>query len=68
MPLVDQSVDVLFLAYNRLAFTQESFKALLENTDWQYVQRLSVYDDGSVDGTREWLEVGAYSESGVLQK
>ena len=56
MALVNQSVDILFLAYNRLAFTQKSFEALLENTDWQYVQRLSVYDDGSVDGTREWLK------------
>ena len=49
-------VDLLFLACNRLAFTQESFTALLENTDWDYVQTLHVYDDGSVDGTDQWLE------------
>jgi len=49
-------VDVLYLACNRLEFTQETFTALLNNTDWPYVHELFVYDDGSVDGTREWLE------------
>lgn len=53
--MTEQSVDLLFLAFNRLEFTQESFNALLKNTDWQYIQQLSVYDDGSVDGTRDWL-------------
>jgi hypothetical protein len=48
-------VDVIYLTFNRLAFTQTSFAALLSNTDWQHVDRLIVYDDGSEDGSREWV-------------
>lgn len=51
-----QSVDLLYLACNRLEFTQETFAALVANTDWEYIHELFVYDDGSTDGTREWLE------------
>jgi cellulose synthase/poly-beta-1,6-N-acetylglucosamine synthase-like glycosyltransferase len=43
------------LACNRLEFTQETFTTLLATTDWRYVHELFVYDDGSQDGTREWL-------------
>ncbi len=50
------SVEILYLAFNRLAFTQVSFNLLLEHTDWSLVDRLVVYDDGSKDGTAEWLE------------
>lgn len=50
------NVDVLFVSFNRLRFTQESFGALLANTDWNSVNRLVLADDGSWDGTREWLE------------
>ncbi len=49
------SLDVLYLAYNRLAFTQHTFPLLLANTDWSLVDRLVVYDDGSKDGTKAWL-------------
>lgn len=52
----ERSVDLMYLACNRLEFTRESFSALLTNTDWEYVHELFVCDDGSVDGTREWLE------------
>jgi len=49
-------VDLMYLACNRLEFTRETFTTLLGNTDWRYVHELFVYDDGSQDGTREWLE------------
>jgi GT2 family glycosyltransferase len=49
-------VDVMYLAWNRLEFTRETFAALLANTDWASVRECFVYDDGSTDGTREWLE------------
>lgn len=48
-------VDVLYVAWNRLAFTVESFTALVENTDWTLVRTLFVHDDDSTDGTNEWL-------------
>lgn len=52
----DGCVDLLYLACNRLEFTQETFTTLLATTHWRYVHELFVYDDGSQDGTREWLE------------
>jgi GT2 family glycosyltransferase/glycosyltransferase involved in cell wall biosynthesis len=52
----ERRVDLLYLARNRLEFTMETFECLLANTDWGDVRELVVYDDGSVDGTREWLE------------
>jgi hypothetical protein len=49
-------IDIVYLSWNRLAFTEISFRALLANTDWGLVHRLYVYDDASKDGTREWLD------------
>ncbi len=57
--MADRSVDLLYLACNRREFTQETFTTLLSSTDWRYVHELFVYDDGSQDGTREWLEENA---------
>ena len=51
----ERSVDLLYLACNRLEFTMETFGALLANTDWELVHELFIIDDGSTDGTREWL-------------
>lgn len=50
------TVDVLYVAWNRAAFTEFSFRMLLENTDWSLVRRLVVHDDGSSDGTRPVLD------------
>jgi len=47
--------DLLYLAFNRLEFTRRSFSTMLANTDWSKIDRLLVYDDGSSDGTREYL-------------
>lgn len=49
-------IDILYLAWNRLEFTRFSLRTLLANTDWSLVSRLVVMDDGSEDGTREWLD------------
>jgi GT2 family glycosyltransferase len=48
-------VDLLYVGWNRLAFTQESFELLLRNTEWELVRELVVWDDGSTDGTAEYL-------------
>jgi len=50
-------IDIFFLAYNRLDFTKRSLAALVDNTNWQIVNRLVIYDDGSTDGTREYLHL-----------
>lgn len=49
------TVDILYVAHNRLEYTRQSFAALLANTDWGAVNRLYVADDGSTDGTAEYL-------------
>ncbi len=49
-------VDLLYLAWNRREFTEFTFSMLLKNTDWSQVSQLIVYDDGSEDGTREYLD------------
>ena len=40
-------VDVLYLTWNRRAFTEFSLQMLLNNTNWEKVDRLVVHDDGS---------------------
>lgn len=50
------SVDVLYLSWNRLGFTEVSFRLLIENTNWDLVDRLVIYDDESDDGTYEFLD------------
>lgn len=49
------NVDVLFTCWNRREFAQFSLGMLIRNTDWSLVRRLVIIDDGSTDGTREWL-------------
>ena len=53
--LEDQKAEILYLAYNRLEFTKKSFSTMVKNTPWEKITRLVVYDDGSTDGTREYL-------------
>jgi glycosyltransferase involved in cell wall biosynthesis len=47
--------DILYPAWNRREFTVKSFETLLANTDWNLVDHLFLYDDGSTDGTLEYL-------------
>lgn len=53
-------IDVLFVGWNRLEFTKLSFQALLDNTNWNEVNCLYVHDDGSEDGTGEYLRTATY--------
>jgi glycosyltransferase involved in cell wall biosynthesis len=50
------TIDVLYVAFNRLEMTKASFEALRDNTPWKQVRNLYVVDDGSEDGTAEWLQ------------
>jgi hypothetical protein len=52
-------IDILYVSHNRLRMTEASFEALLENTDWSEVARLFIADDGSEDGTYEYLELAS---------
>lgn len=47
------SLDVLYLTHNRREFTELTFELLVQNTNWDLVDRLIVYDDNSTDGARE---------------
>lgn len=48
-------VDILFLAKNRRRFTEQALMALRANTNWGLVKSLTLWDDGSEDGTRALL-------------
>jgi glycosyltransferase involved in cell wall biosynthesis len=48
-------VDLLYLAWNRREFTEFSWEMLVANTNWSLVSKLWVHDDGSEDGTADWL-------------
>jgi glycosyltransferase involved in cell wall biosynthesis len=50
------TLDLCYVAKNRLEFTRETFRRLRENTDWASIRNSIIYDDGSTDGTRELLE------------
>ena len=63
----DGRVDLMYLAWNRLEFTRESFETLVANTEWRLVNELFVYDDGSTDGTREWLNQAVNSVPGRVR-
>lgn len=49
-------IDLIYLTHNRLEFTQASFEALLANTDWSLVNQLWLFDEGSTDGTKQYLK------------
>lgn len=49
-------IDLIYLTYNRLEFTKASLSAMIANTDWSQVKKVYAYDDGSIDGTREYVK------------
>jgi GT2 family glycosyltransferase len=50
------SVELLYVAHNRLAYVRETWAALVANTDWAGVHSITVIDDASTDGTQIYLE------------
>jgi glycosyltransferase involved in cell wall biosynthesis len=49
------NLDILYLAWNRMQFTMDTFEWMVAHTRWKWVTKLIVYDDGSEDGTQEFL-------------
>ena len=47
--------DILYVTKGRREFTEHTFNLLLENTNWDLADRLIVYDDGSLDGSKLWM-------------
>jgi len=48
------TTSIMLVTYNRLEFTKRMFDNFFKTTDGQY--RLLIVDNGSTDGTKEWLE------------
>ena len=53
----NDKIPVLFTTYNRIEYTRQALPVLLENTD---IGHIFIYDNGSEDGTQEWLNEGEY--------
>jgi hypothetical protein len=49
-------IDLIYLTRNRLEFTRKSLETLLVNTKWTLIRNMWIYDDGSTDGTLEFVE------------
>jgi len=45
-------VDILYLAKGRLEFTKHTLGMLVKNTNWDLVNKLVIYDDGSSKSDR----------------
>lgn len=52
--LVEPRVAIYSITYNRLDYTKKSFKSLHETAGYSFDH--FVVDNGSTDGTKEWLE------------
>ncbi len=48
-------IDIFYSAFNRLEFVKITLDALIKHTNWDYVNLLYVVDDGSTDGTYQYL-------------
>ncbi len=47
--------ELLYLAWNRMQFVTATWSWMLAHTNWELVDKLVVYDDGSEDGALEFL-------------
>jgi len=51
-----KQVEILYCAWNRLEFTSATWAWMCAHTNWDLADSIVVYDDGSEDGTQEFLK------------
>ncbi len=51
-----EDVSIVILTYNKLGYTKQCLKALQKNTPKQYLNDVVVVDNGSTDGTQQYLK------------
>lgn len=54
MPFPTVQIEIVFIAFNRLAYTRLAIEALLSDASEKF--SLVIWDNASTDGTREYLE------------
>lgn len=47
-------ISIVVVTYNRIEYTKQCIQSILDNTDADF--ELCIVDNGSTDGTHEWLE------------
>ena len=62
------TLDLMFLARNRMDYTRESLRQIRQNTNWALVAKIVIYDDGSTDGTLEFLRGQALEMGAELRQ
>lgn len=58
------TVDILFITFNRLAYTRETLPAMIENAGADF--SLTIVDNGSTDGTVDYLKQFARRNHNIL--
>lgn len=58
-------LEILYTAWNRLEFTTASWAWMMSHTALDYVSHIVAYDDGSEDGTQEFLREAVEKVNGI---
>ena len=58
------NIDILYITYNRLSYTEQTLPALVETAEASF--RLTIVDNGSTDGTVDFLKQFARRNSKIL--
>ena len=53
--MIKNMIDIIVVTYNRIEYIKTFVDMLYKSTDYPF--RLIVVDNGSTDGTREWLQL-----------
>ncbi|MBQ7607397.1 MAG: glycosyltransferase [Desulfovibrionaceae bacterium] len=61
---MQHEIDILYITFNRLSYTKETLPALVENAEAPF--HLTIVDNGSTDGTVDYLKQFARSHCKIL--